>query len=422
MNYRFWHKLKYINWTQEAQLQKVGCDEFVAIKDKLEDMGGERIKKKTLRKAFFDFDYYLEKTGNWVRLYYKNEKDKYVIVSTNSYDEQKNKRPKSKSGALTIFTKKFRELNGLSNKALSTAFGTTGAEFKVCIPKQFYYMNKDYICLDKKSWKAGISGIDDNSHYPSCALGRMPDANTMIEVEGIVEPTDEYPFAFWLESGHSAEKGVYDTRDWTEDQFWFPYLFGDRNRMKRSCIVDKKTVLMKASNYTMDETWKYFYALRKEDEGAKLVMNSAIGQMHQRDEGFKRYKAHPYAHVAAVILGRANNKHWLKCKEIGSRQIVSVVVDSIYYKSSKSFGCNQQEKDLGKYVQEFYDCQGAFKSIMCYMIKGDGYTKIRTSGYNTWNDGRPLNKEEIEVDKVSPSIMWDWQKTRGIDKIECEVL
>ena len=92
MNYKFWHNLKYINWTKEAQLEKVSCDEFVSIKEKLESVGGVRIKKKTLREAFFENDYYLEKTGNWVRLYYKNNKDKYVIVSTNSYDEATNGR------------------------------------------------------------------------------------------------------------------------------------------------------------------------------------------------------------------------------------------------------------------------------------------------------------------------------------------
>ena len=418
MNYKFWHNLKYINWTKEAQLEKVSCDEFVSIKEKLESAGGVRIRKKTLREAFFDNDYYLEKTGNWVRLYYKNNKDKYIIVSTNSYDEAKNGREKSKSGALTIFTKKFREDTGLGHKALSTAFGTTGPEFKNCIPKQFYYMNKNYICSDKKTWSLMLSGIDDSSHYPSCALGRMPDANTMIEVDGIVEPSDEYPFAFWLESGHCAEKGRFDTRDWMEDQFWWPYLFGDKKRMEKACIKDKKTVLMKASAYTMDETWKYFYSLRKEDEGAKLVMNSAIGQMHQRDCGFKKYSAHPYAHLAAVILARANTKHWKKCKDIGTKQIVSVVVDSIIYKSCYSFGCKPEDKDLGKYVQEFLVCKGAFKSTMCYIIKGNGYNKIRTSGYNAWSDGRPLDKDKIDINNVSPAIMWDWIKVRGIDNIK----
>lgn len=416
MNYKFWHGLKYINWTKEAQLVKITCDGFMDVIDKLERKGGTKIKKKTLRSAYFGDDYYIEKTGNWKRLYYRDD-DGYKIVSTNVYDEAKNTRTKTKSGALTIFTRKFREDTGLGQKALYTAFGTVKADFKDCIPKQFYYMNKEYICTDKKSWKGGLCGIDDSSHYPSCALGRMPNAREMIEVDGIVEPTDEYPFAFWLESGNCAEKDVFDTREWTADEFWWPYLFGSKERMNRACKKDSKTILMKASEYTMDKTWRYFYDLRRADPDAKLVMNSTIGQMHQRDGDFKKYKDHPYAHIAAVILARANTKHLKKCKQIGNNNIVSVVVDSIYYRASYKYGCSEKEKDLGKYVQEFYCCQGAFRSTMCYMIRGNGYKKLRTSGFNCWKDGRPIDKD-MNIDNVSPMIMWDWIKLRKIDSLE----
>ena len=55
---------------------------------------------------------------------------------------------------------------------------------------------------------------------------------------------------------------------------------------------------------------------------------------------------------------------------------------------------------------------------MCYIIKGNGYSKIRTSGYNAWSDGRPLDKDKIDVNNVSPAIMWDWIKVRGIDNIK----
>ena len=77
-----------------------------------------------------------------------------------------------------------------------------------------------------------------------------------------MQPTEEYPFAFYA-SGHCAEYGVFDTHEWLGSPL-FPYLFrlDQREDYAFNPLSDEEelTILMKASDYTMDSVWNYFYA------------------------------------------------------------------------------------------------------------------------------------------------------------------
>ena len=408
------HFLTYVDWRKDAELIKGSTEEFGKLLEDLQKKGGQPTKAKTKRNGYINSNYRIETVGNWKRLYYYD--NGFKIFSTNIFDENKNEKPRTRQ-ALVVLKDKFKEETGLGNKAFSIAFGTTEAEFKNCIPKQFYYMNKEYITVDKKDAKfkgALLTGIDDSSHYPSCGCGILPDANTAVRIEGHAEPSEEFPFAFYLKSGMCAEYGVFDTRTWVEDRKWGPHLFDSKKWRKNDFYYkDEITVLMKASKYELTNCWKYFYAKRKEDPEAKLVMNSAIGQMHQKDEGWKRYKRFPYAHIAAVIIARANQKHLNKIKQIGDKNIVQVCVDGLIYKTNYKWGADPSKKDLGVYVTEFKLGYAVFKGTNTYVIK-DLYNKtykVRLSGYNAWKDGRPLIKEEF--DGSHPELMWDLCK---IDK------
>lgn len=410
----FKHILDYINWNNEAELIKCSTEEFGKQLERLQKKGGMPTKAKTKREEFADYNYRIETTGNWKRLYYYDKG--FKILSTNVFDEKRNERPRTRQ-ALVVLKDKFKEETGLGNKAFSKAFGTVKAEFKNCIPKQFYYMNKEYIttCKEDARFKGQLlTGIDDSSHYPSCGCGRLPDSNTAVCLNGYVEPTEEFPFAFYIKSGFCAEYGVFDTRSWVSDLKWGPCLF-DKKKWKENAFYreDEITVLMKASQYELTECWKYFYAKRKEDPEAKLVMNASIGQMHQKDVGWKRYDRFPYAHIAAVIIARANQKHLNMIKKIGENNIVQVCVDGLIYKNNGKYGADKSKKDLGVYVTEFKYGYAVFKGTNTYVIKvmPSGEFKIRLSGYNAWKDGRPLINEEF--DGNHPEAMWDLCK---IDK------
>ena len=417
--YDFKHVLKYVKWSKEATLEKGSTEQFGDLLESLIKKGFKQIDTKTIRYNYLNKGYYIEKVGNWKRLYYYD--NDWKIFSTNVYDENKNKEEKNfNKQALVILKEKFSELTGLGKKCFSQAFGTTTEEFKNCVPKQFYYMNSNFITKSKDKARFDstfLTGIDDSSHYPSCGCGRLPDANTALTIKGHAEPSEEYPFAFYLKSGMCAEYGVFDMRDWVEDPKWGPHLFTTKRWLEgKFYYEDETTVLMKASQYELTQCWRYFYDKRKEDADAKLVMNSAIGQMHQRTEGWKRYERFPYAHIAAVIIARANQKHLKTIKKIGDDRIVQVCVDGIIYKYSGLYAKDPERKDLGVYVNEFKMAHGVFKSTNCYVIQDvlAKKFKIRLSGYNAYKDGRPLVREEF--DGRHPEVMWDLIKIDKTDK------
>ena len=66
----FKHILNYINWNNEAELIKCSTEEFGKQLERLQKKGGMPTKAKTKREEFSDYNYRIETTGNWKRLYY----------------------------------------------------------------------------------------------------------------------------------------------------------------------------------------------------------------------------------------------------------------------------------------------------------------------------------------------------------------
>ena len=142
------------------------------------------------------------------------EDEKYITYSTNSTQDSKNGQEYEGSRAISLLNIAFKARKGIS---LYKCYGTVNESFKDYIPKQFSYINQEYINKELKA-----SGIDFSSSYPSCMCGPLPDSHTSVEVEGYVEPTKEYPFAFYT-NGYCAEYGVFDTRWWKTNPY-FKYL------------------------------------------------------------------------------------------------------------------------------------------------------------------------------------------------------
>lgn len=408
-------RLDSIDWKKEAKRALVTTSEFKAKIDYLKSHGGEQLTKRTSRCLFLANEYnYFIMSGHDLdyRLLYFQDANGFQVYSTNIFDESKNTR-KKRQRAIVILHKKFRELTGLNeNGALAKAFGRVNYHWKKCVPKQFYYMNPKFKCMESYDAKRWIicSEIDDSSHYPAAGCGLLPDALTQRVVAGRVAPTEEYPFAFYPATGHVAQYGEFDTHEWLKKPY-ATQLF-DKKRWKSANSADTETILMKASKYELTETWKYFYERRKDDAEAKLVMNSAIGYMHRKDD--KKYAEYPFAHIAAVIIARANEKHIRMVDKIGFKHVVQIVVDSIVYAGDKIMGATKSEKNLGVYVQEYAGAKGIFREILCKAIFGGidkDFKKIVSSPFNVKSDGTPITQEY--KDSLTPetiSEMWQWQK------------
>lgn len=382
MNYNFKKQLNYINWKEEAEHIVLSQEEFSKLYKKLKKTSGKVISgkgKKTLRSNYEPGDYRVEKIGVIKTIYLFADYGKYIRYTTNCSDDVKNNVKTRLTGpkAISTFIKKFNELNKIT---FNKAFGTVEDDIKSCIPKQFYY--KNYGLLNKKLI---ASSIDACSHYPSNMKGLLPDSRTAISVKGYVSPTEEYPFAFYPDSGNVAEYGKYDTREWISTAMFY-YMFDDPDR---ACKRDDKTILMKASKYQLDNVWEYFYEKRNDDPVNKLVMNATIGMMHM-----KKYTKYKYAHLVAIALARANDKHLKMMEEIGINNIIHVCVDGIIYKGTTEYGVHQ--KGLSLYEQEFTGCDVKVSNSNCYIaMKDNKVVKAKHGAFNFNKDGTPIDLSKI---------------------------
>lgn len=401
MRYNFKHNLLYIDWSKEAVVkERVTIEQF---NDKVKMIkaqpNAQVAASKTIRVDYKDGCYRITKKGNYYTLFARINGE-YVMYSTNGFDDDKNKREDKYPGteAWRAISSHFQERTGLGRKALYNAFGTTGPEFKACVPKQFYYVNGKFTSRCQKGEVIrGVGSIDGCSHYPSNLCGRLPDAKSSIQLEGTVEPTAEYPFAFYLKSGLTAEYGVYDAHDWLEDEQMFMRLFSPEG-LKRASETKRDediTVLMKASEYELTEEFEYFFPLRKVDAKAKLVMNAGIGMMHRKDDD-AYMKGHMYAHLAAIAIGRANAKHLNMMRKIGYRNIIHVCVDGIIYLGSAEYGI--KEKKLGAYNQEFTNCDILITKQNFYIVKDKqgNVVKVKHGGANVDKNGELIKDEEVK--------------------------
>lgn len=380
-------QLRYINWKKESNVIRLSQEDFA---NKYNELVNTRksIQYTTIRYLYSDEDVFSIQVKSDYRILCLKEKGKYIRYSTNEFDNTKNDQEEYQgSKSITEFQRKFKEINDIS---LFKAFGTTEIEFKRNIPKQFYYLNRDYLHKELIA-----SSIDGCSQYPSNMCGLLPDSHTMIEVNGRVEPNEEYPFAFY-KSGHLAEYKVFDTHKWLFNPY-FDRLF--RLFKEDWSILNLKdneevTYLMKASKYTLDDVWEYFYDRRKIDNLAKLVMNSSIGMMHT-----EKYNSYKYAHLVAIAIARGNQKILNMCERIGYKNIIHICVDGIIYKGSQVYGVDY--KKLGVFNQEFIGCDFLMSNMNKYIaMKDNKCVKAKHGNCNT------NLITDAEIKKLTDQYLW----------------
>lgn len=413
MSNMIYKKLNYINWKYEASKVKLSAAD---MKVKLDEVFSSRIKTatKTRRDEYTENTYGLEKHGDYAELYLL-EKGKYVIYSTNLLDDTKNTATVIKKPD-RLFDFKFRELN--NGMTLRKAFGFAHKDIKKCIPRQFYFINKKYC---NRIYKA--SAIDASSQYPSGCLGRLPDSHTAIGVKGRCLPNEEYPFAFYA-SGHCAEYKVFDTHEWLSNPL-FPYLFriDQKESYAFTPLKDEEefTILMKASDYTMDSTWNYFYDNKssctkdsEEYKEAKLIMNKTIGCWHRKDKTHKRIMSYEdngsyqLAHIVAIAIARGNQKILDMVEKIGLHFILHICVDGIIYLGDNKLG--QDKSELGKFSQEFIGADFMMKDINVYCARKDNHcVKFKHGGYDLF--------EGSEIDENRDFVFEDLNKLSCTQKI-----
>jgi len=373
------HELRFIYWAREAQYIRLTNEEYTEklawYKANGTNMSEEQ---KTDRLSWIRAKnpYRQDERGKWYQLYTR-EKGGYFRYSTSEFD---NDIINPGRDAYNAVLDKLKEKYGKDRCLMRHKFGAAPEEIKRCIPKQFYHINERYT---RQVIKNGCNGIDFTSHYPARIMGLLPTATGAQTLPGQVEPSKDFPFAFYVKSGHLSIFNELDTRKWLSSTFAFR-LFEHKNDWDYNLSVPAEedvTVLMPAAEITLDETIQYFFDRRKEDDTAKLVMNAFIGYLHQRD-----YGKYPYAHLSAVVLARANQAMLEVVEKIGFKYVIQICVDGAIYYGKKKYGGDG--KKIGSLRQEFTDCCMRLDGTNRYIImnKAGEVVKYKMQGCNYIGD------------------------------------
>lgn len=375
----FLHKIRYIDWKKEAEVKRISINE---AEEKIEFLkkNGHRAKSMTKREDWLeDNTWSVIKDGYWRSLAVV-EDEKYVRYVWNSADDDKNRPEYVHKGpkAAKLFNQHFQERTGIT---LRGAFGYTPEEDEVikdCVPRPVYYINDFFnrrICQ-------GVSFADFSSNYPSQLQGDLPDIRTAIRVEGEVDPTEEYPFAFY-DNRHCAEYGRFDTRKYESyGKIARRLIYNDsRCRYRRYVGNPTFTILVKRSKYRLDEDVQHFYKLKEEgDPDAKIVMNATIGMFHQ-----KKNDSYRLPHVAAICIGRANQVVIeAAVARIGTEHVLQIIVDGIiYFEDGQK---TDRKKKLGAFVKEIHNARFRMIGINQYMFidpKTEEVLDIKAAAFNS---------------------------------------
>lgn len=356
-----YHDKRYINFRKEADKQKLIHNDFVEKINKLKEDNYKQIPITTIREEM------MPKTFT---VGFKNRCATLAIYDGNNYSfyysDIKDTKNKITENPMPQFKLHFLERTG---KTLVENFGKTKQYFKTCVPQPIYYQNpffgQDVIIKN-------VCKEDFSSHYPSCALEKLPDANTMKIVDKYCLPDEEYEFAFYPDTGHIAIYNEFDTHCWTTMQKIYGAGEGKDRIYKTDYLGrEKKTVLMKAAKDKIVELAIYYDMKNKclkgspEYKQAKLFLNKFLGMFEQNS--ISAYDRLPLAHLAAVIKWRANIKMFKLIKQIGEENIIQVCVDGLLH-TGPAYG--QSENKLGKLICEEENAKLIQKGINQYIVFG----------------------------------------------------
>lgn len=385
---KFQNKVTKVHWKLEATnvplLIKDLEEKIEYYKQYGQQADSTKMRNEWLREGTFNVDLH-----GYIKELFVRENGKYIVYSANVIDDNKNQamveafnkgeRFKEATGSRAIAI-----MHGLFKEKYSKTFkGTFGScdrpLIHKCVPKQLYYIDR----AQCNKIIPHVGKVDVSSQYPANMCGRLPTWKGHLEVVGTVLPTEEYPFAFYVKSGHSAEYGVYDTHEWVNHPLR-ENLFGEN--FTPVPYAEDKTILCKAADYELTEIIQFVYSYKQRGEyykgmAGKAILNTFIGIMHPKNLNWKSYRLE---HLATVALARANQNI---LDLFDKNKVLQIIVDSIIYKSPKEIGVH--DKYLGALEQEWSDCDFKMMKTSQWLAMKDGkYVAHRQGGI----------KKEIQLD------------------------
>lgn len=268
------------------------------------------------------------------------------------------------SGSITgyqAYKEVVRMFASMTDKNFSRQFGGALEHAKLikrCVcPPVCYPANEGTAQKYDKVYKADVS-----SAYPYEGSKSLPTLKDAKVVNGKVEPTEEYPFAFYVKGGGLKIWGEFATWDWYRfaDKFYTPWEKG------HFVVKEEQTILCKKAEYDLRQVFETMYGLRKEKPEYKSFMNLFIGYCHRNNNP-------AFSHIAAVVLARCVNRILTLAEELENRgnQVILIATDAVAWtgKAEDDLYTRPEDKQLGSLVIEYEDIEACIKGSKCYQLK-----------------------------------------------------
>lgn len=371
------HNGKYIRWYKEAKKIRLDHQQWNSMIDSM-DKSKEKVDTTDIKTIRLRWN-----IGDWAvnDINIKNNLQCFAIVDGeliqyySMVDAEKNKDSAvSGSTAYREFDKIFQEKNHIS---MIRAFGVLPKE--ECIEKQCCKSNLNVLWHDSSKqmiYKRGGYKADISSAFPFNQLGMMPDAHTRKYVSAVVEPDEEFPFAFY----DNGDVAIYKELDTRSAAYHNHLLLSSANTRGeyRWTKQPEFTVLMKKSEYQFNSTVIDIYSKKESAAGEqkeyyKGVLNSFIGFLHSTKVEVKN-KSSYMPHIAAVILARYIKQIVGIFDTLVSEgnQPLQVLTDSILWFGIPSAAATDT-KFIGSFVYEA-------KNYKCISLKGGQYAMEAIDG------------------------------------------
>lgn len=374
---------RYIDWNAEAEhirlTQSEYNDKFQWFKEHgflIDNIKGHGNRTRWLSWCRHPWSYCVEQDHQQINLYTTDDEYRFIVYYT-SCDGSKNERDLGVSGASAyrLVNRMFYERH---ERSLQSAFGRCEKEFifndvNMALAPIIYTNNRDCDYILENIYKADVS-----SAYPYGCCFDLPDFHTksMKRLSGIFPPTEEYPFAFYIKSGHMAIYGELDTYK----DFRTHPLYGPRGKWHNEFYGDKDiTILLKASRFNLDDIMMDLYDQKKNNRDIKTMMVAFIGYIRSPKSWQKKYMGH----ISACVYARHIKRMLYFYDQIvaAGNKVEMISTDSICWMGKAMPDITTKEKRIGNFVSEYENVRllmlanGVYgieenKKVVCFKHQG----------------------------------------------------
>ena len=267
-------------------------------------------------------------------------KNKVIPVDDSVVDEE------TGLNAYQKIEEKFNEFNHTKTLALESIF--SGRKYrsdysliKLCVPVQIQFMNVGY----KGQIVEGVFKADVSSAFPTQIMRDLPTLHGRIIVPGRAEPSEKYPFAFYVNSHHIKTFDGYDSH---EMNCWFyrEYYKCDDSIKDEDELTILCPKMSEKYHDALAKAFKDCYEHRRDDSFNKFVMNAGIGFMQRNTNPALSF-------ISAIVILRCNIDMIRRCYQLEDEgnTILFIATDSIAWKGKLS-SVATDEKYLGSFTYE----------------------------------------------------------------------